>query len=205
MSNPIDSRIRAFVVELLDDPPTVPPFPHPDMVVIKGDRSTRREHMTDTRIRPSTATLRRSRGPLLGAAVFAVIVVIALGGIILTNVLDDDPQLVVGSQDFGELEGTNWEFETVATDTQGGTLRFATGMRFTVTRPDGEIVDAGTYRTEGDLMIFVTDEPYGCAGVEGSYRWTFSEPGRGRFNVVFDECTGRIGDATASEIIQIAD
>jgi hypothetical protein len=84
MTDRLDSRIRAFVVELVDDPPAAPPFPHSDVVVIRGDRSQRRRAMeTTTTTKPRTPWWRGPRvawvaflGTVAVAAVVAVVAIV---------------------------------------------------------------------------------------------------------------------------------
>lgn len=80
MRDPLDTRIGAFVVELLDDPPAAPPFPHPDAVVISGDRTERRKTMATTdRREPAT----RQRGLLVAAMGFAAVLLVGLAVVLL--------------------------------------------------------------------------------------------------------------------------
>ncbi len=89
MSDRLDSRIRAFVVELVDDPPEAPPFPHSDVVVIRGDRSHRRRAMETT---PTTTEPRTPwwRGPRVALAVTAAIVVVAVATFAIASLIDSD-------------------------------------------------------------------------------------------------------------------
>jgi hypothetical protein len=73
MNDPIDTRIKSFVVELLDDPPPTPPLPK----------------QADSATQPP----RRSRGPAIAAAAFAAIVIV--GGVfgVLNRSSDGDPDV----------------------------------------------------------------------------------------------------------------
>ncbi len=92
MSDRLDSRIRAFVVELVDDPPQAPPFPHSEVVVIRGDRSHRRRAMETM----SPKTEQRTpwwRGPrvALGVVATTAVVVLAVVAVVsLTGSNDSD-------------------------------------------------------------------------------------------------------------------
>lgn len=91
MDDRLDSRIRALVVELVGDPPEAPPFPHSDVVVVRGDRLHRRRAMETT----STTTRQEKpwwKGPqvALGALAATAVVVIAVF-VIGTLVDSDDP------------------------------------------------------------------------------------------------------------------
>ncbi len=92
MTDRLDSRIRAFVVELVDNPPEAPPFPHSDVVVIRGDRSHRRRAMETM----SPKTEQRTpwwRGPrvALGVVSTTAVVVLAIVAVVsLTGSNDSD-------------------------------------------------------------------------------------------------------------------
>lgn len=95
MTDRLDSRIRAFVVELVDDPPEAPPFPHSDVIVIRGDHSHRRRAMETT----STTTEQGTswwRGPRVALAVVAVTTVVVLAGFAVVALVDSDEPFDAG-------------------------------------------------------------------------------------------------------------
>ena len=111
MTERLDSRIRAFVVELVDDPPEAPPFPHSDVVVIRGDRSHRRRAMEST----PTTTQRRTpwwRGPRVALAVAAAIVVVAVATFAIASLIDsDEPDALGDSQPTATFDGDGCTYD----------------------------------------------------------------------------------------------
>jgi len=89
MTDRLDGRIRAFVVELVDDPLEAPPFPHSDVVVIRGDRSHRRRAMETA---PTTTEQRKPwwRGPRVAFGVVAATAVVVLAGFAIVALVDSD-------------------------------------------------------------------------------------------------------------------
>lgn len=88
MSDRLDSRIRAFVAELVDDLPQAPPFPLPEIVVISGDRSHRRRAME-----ASTTTRDQKpgwRGPQIAFGVIAAVAVAVVAVFALSNLIGSD-------------------------------------------------------------------------------------------------------------------
>lgn len=107
MTDRLDSRIRAFVVELVDDPPAAPPFPPSDVVVSRGDRSHRRRAMETT----STGTEQRTpwwRGPRVAVGVVAATVAVIFAGFAILTMFDSDEPFGAGSTDVEVATGF-WE------------------------------------------------------------------------------------------------
>jgi hypothetical protein len=202
MSSPLDDRIRSFVVELLDDPPPAPPFPHQDTVVI-SDRRTGRERMTDTKISSaSTERSRRLRGPIAAVAAFAAVLVVALAAVVVPDLLGDDPDLLGSPEGPTELAGTDWTGADIPGD---DLLRFGTDGRYVVFGVTGAINESGTYEQDGFDVTFKSDSRQGCDGVPGRYRFSFSEPGRAVLEVVSDDCAGRRDIADGWAVVQVLD
>lgn len=171
MSDRLDARIRAFVVEMLDDPPEAPPFPHPDMVVVNGDRSQRRGTVTETKTEDRATRSRQSRGLLVAVGAFVVVAVIGIAALLAATVFDD-PQSEVAGEDGTSLEGTVSEESTVNPEEGAAALVGTTGTVVggdAGTLPDsiefaadgtfrvfdrGIAVDTGTYTTAGESINF---------------------------------------------------
>lgn len=97
MPDRLDGRIRAFVAELLDDPPEAPPFPHSDPVVVDGDHQRRRRAMET--IAPTTEQhSRRWSGPRIALGVGAATVALVLAGFAIITLVDSD-------EPFGAADG----------------------------------------------------------------------------------------------------
>jgi hypothetical protein len=174
MSDRLDGRIRAFVVELLDDPPEAPPFPRPDMVVVKSDRSDRREPVTDTQTKkPDTSRPRRWRGPLVALGAFVVVVAVAGAGLVALAMRDgsepvaDDvavtgteavtsTEVVISSEDgAAALVGTTAEVVGGAAIGLPDSIEFGPDGTYRVVH--GVTLDTGVYVTDGDSISFESD------------------------------------------------
>lgn len=176
MSDRHDARIRAFVVELLNDPPEAPPFPRPDMVVVEADRSDRRELVTDTETRnQETRHPRWWRGPIVAAGAFGVVVAVAVVALVATALLDA-PEAGTSSEEVAAADGEATELDVpelvINSEDGAATLRGTTGTvvdGIAISRPDaiefgsdgtyrvidgGNAVDTGVYTTDGDSISF---------------------------------------------------
>ena len=201
MSDQFETRIRSFVVELLDDPPTAPPFPRPGVVVIDG-RTTTGSTMTDTKTRPTPMkpAPSRRRGLGIAAAAFAAIVVAIVATVALTNGDDAVPAVATTSTTVADATTTSEATTTTAADLP--TADALVGARADVTGPFGsrpDVVhfeadgtyrvvdqfrtgDTGTYTIEGDVISFES-------GPTDEVQWAYNDA---HLRVV-DDCQGVVG------------
>ena len=208
MSDRFDARMSAFVVELLDDPPEAPPFPHPDMVVVKADRPDRREPMTDTQIRDrQTASQKRWKGPAIAVGALVAVLVLA-GAALLASTLFDEPEPTVSEPTGADaLVGTTGVVVGGLAGTLPYSIEYAVDGTYLVS-DNGETVDTGVYTTDGDVIAFDSAqtnelmwvwEPENlvgtgtiCEGVVGEYQVVFGAANSYTFDVVHDACSNRI-------------
>lgn len=174
MSDRLDARMRAFVVELLDDPPEAHQFPRPDMVVVQSDRSKRRETVTDTQTKkPDTSRPRQWRGPLVALGAFVVVVAVAGAGLVAVAMRDgSEPvagsaavtsaeavtrtEVAISSEDGATaLIGTTAEVVGGAAIGLPDSIEFGSDGTYRVVH--GVTMDTGMYVTNGDSISFESD------------------------------------------------
>ena len=187
MTDRSEDKVRAFVIELLNDPPQAPPFPDPSVVVIKGDRSTRRELMTDTRTRePGAPAKKRSRGPLVAVGAFAAVLVVAISAFVLTTVFDGDSEPEVAAPvGPASLPGNAWSVTGGLAAQRPDRLEFDQDGIFRVVGSGLELdqdgnfrvvgssrtLDTGTYQIADDVISFVSVASDPIPGKQAGVVW----------------------------------
>lgn len=227
MNSRADARIRAFVVELLNDPPESPPFPDADMIVIKVDQWDLRKRMANPSItHHRTGHPGRRRGPIVAISAFVSVLLIFAGSIMVTSLLNRSAPDVSARGGADAVNGaatligtTGRIIDVLAAGSLPETIEFGADGTYRVI-DDGDVMDTGTYVTEGDLISFesaptkavvwVKNHPNAyihraCEGLVGEYRVTFQDTMLYTLDVVWDECMTRVAVANGLEIQLLTD
>lgn len=218
MSDRTDVRMKAFVAELVTDPPEPPPFPRADVVVVGPRYSTKGDTVTDTKT-DTTPKQTKARGPLVAAATFAAIVLVG-GAVLLTNTDSDDepvsavpvvettvPETVIQIVDAAAIVGTTGDVVDGLATARPAEVEFDVDGTYRV-KEFGRTLDTGTYTAEGDTVTFESSPSddvlwvsntemlrppiTGCDDIVGEYTATFDTENLLTLTVVWDDCPPRI-------------
>lgn len=220
MRDALDSRIRAFVAELLVDPPLAPPFPH--AVVIEADLPEDRSIMSQQQMdqKPPSTSTRRS-ALRIAVAAFVVTVVVAGIAFVLTNGEGDDVAANPGGESVASTtlgleldaqEGASVLVGRVGTVTGGqgsipdqidfdndGTFRVVDGFQTVhsgLYSVDGDVVTFDVRPEEDDVLWVRNDvqirNVQHCQEMPGSYTVVFGTESTVTLDVISDPCVTRI-------------
>ncbi|MGI9584140.1 MAG: hypothetical protein ACR2N7_00950 [Acidimicrobiia bacterium] len=217
MSDRTDARMKAFVSELVADPPQPPTFPRPDLVVVGAEHATGDDTMTDTKTRTNPKSS-KSMGPLVAAAAFVAIALVG-GAVLLVNAGGDDVpaasepaaattvvEATVQITDVSAIVGTKAVVVDAPTSASPTAVEFGADGTYRVTE-FGLGLDSGTYTAEGETVTFVSSPSddvlwasnnemlrprVTCDHIVGEYTATFDSDNLMTLTVVSDACSPRL-------------
>jgi len=181
---------------------------------------------TIEQLEPPNSPRRRWLVPALAGA--ATVIIATVVGVVLLSggdeldVVNEAPvstTVVRGQEAAASLIGTHGRVTGGLASSRPDLLHFNLDGTFQV-ELDGDIIDSGTYKTEGDLISFVSQpsEPvwqynpcmgpggdcirgtHNCESFAGEYRVVFEGTTQFTFEVVHDECPPRIAVARGLEM-----
>jgi hypothetical protein len=219
-----DSQLieRLAATDLYSEEASLPETMRADIVLLDIARRMEMDTLERTQVEAVKPPRPRWNGPLIAAAAFALVIVIGVAALLLTNQNDGtDPAnpgtteapttevpAIETSQGAAALIGRNWTVVGGISFSRPNSIEFDADGNYRVF--DGLQVAAGQSTTDGEVITFEaapTDEvgwvrnevflrsTNSCEGVVGQYRVVFTGTEQATLEVISDGCPPRVGVA----------